>query len=434
MDKGISGSLKKFRDEWEAHLTQGLLPFWLSRAIDTQNGGVITHFDRQGKDTGTDEKSLIAQSRFTYAMAATARAGYERERCTEAAAHSYRYLTEKMWDSEHGGFYWMTDRSGKVTIDRKIAYGQSFAVYALAEYYLAFGMEKALDYARRTFSLLNLHGADLAHGGFYEMFGRDWTLSSPGSAGGDRKTLDVHMHLVESFTSLLEADRADVNRRRLHEVIDLLTGRFYPASEGIGIPQYFPDWKRAPQIRFDIIWGWDRFAETGMKPQALDNGSYGHDLEFFWLLLRALRMLGQPLDARMPLFRRILDHFLKYGLDREYGGVYVEGPAEGPASDLQKEFWQQSEAVTALLDAYILFGGERFLDAYALVHRFIFDRMITPDMGEWLPLLERDGTPVWTHMGTSWKICYHTIRSALMCIERLNHLLGQGAPAREGRI
>jgi len=54
----------------------------------------------------------------------------------------------------------------------------------------------------------------------------------------------------------------------------------------------------------------------------------------------------------------------------------------------------------------------------------VFDKMIAHDVGEWLPLLERDGTPIWTHMGTSWKINYHTLRSAIMCIKRIDSLIG----------
>jgi mannobiose 2-epimerase len=77
----------------------------------------------------------------TYARSAAARAGYEMERALEFARHGAKYLVEKMWDEKHGGFYWMTDRKGRVTIDRKIAYGQSFGIYAMSEYYLATGDE-----------------------------------------------------------------------------------------------------------------------------------------------------------------------------------------------------------------------------------------------------------------------------------------------------
>lgn len=47
------------RKETERHLVNELLPFWTTRTKDVTYGGFITHFDKDGKDTGEDEKSLI---------------------------------------------------------------------------------------------------------------------------------------------------------------------------------------------------------------------------------------------------------------------------------------------------------------------------------------------------------------------------------------
>ena len=63
------------------------------------------------------------------------------------------------------------------------------------------------------------------YGGYWEMFHRDWTLCGPGSQGGDRKTLDVHMHLMEAYTTLYECTGQNVHRRKLLEDIDLLINR-----------------------------------------------------------------------------------------------------------------------------------------------------------------------------------------------------------------
>jgi mannose/cellobiose epimerase-like protein (N-acyl-D-glucosamine 2-epimerase family) len=49
---------------------------------------------------------------------------------------------------------WKVRRDGSRLDDGKITYGQSFAIYALAEYYLATSDRRALDYASQTFDLL----------------------------------------------------------------------------------------------------------------------------------------------------------------------------------------------------------------------------------------------------------------------------------------
>jgi len=64
------------RKESENHLVNELLPFWTVRMKDGINGGYITHFDKNGKDTGEDEKSLISQTRCLYTVSSAYRSGY----------------------------------------------------------------------------------------------------------------------------------------------------------------------------------------------------------------------------------------------------------------------------------------------------------------------------------------------------------------------
>ena len=411
------------RNEAKNHLVNELLPFWTTRMIDNTNGGFITHFDREGKDTGDDEKSLIAQTRCLYTIASAHRAGYGEGKYVGLAKHGADFLIDKMWDREHGGFFWMMDRKGNVKIDRKIIYGQSFAIYSLSEYTLATGDPSGIEYAGKVFDLIQKYCADTMYGGYWEMFHRDWTLCGTGSQGGDRKTLDVHMHLMEAFTALYECTGKDVHRRKLLEVINILLYRIIHPQYKTGIPQFYKDWTVAPQIKFDIIWGWDRFTNEGKKSNVTDNTCFGHNAEFAWLLIHALEILKIDPAVYSDVFRTIFDHTVHNGIDYESGGVFVEGPHAGGVSDREKEFWQQAEVLTGLLDAYIMFKDPEYWRAYQNVHRFVFDKMINKGVGEWYPLLTRQGEPIWTHMGHSWKINYHTVRSMIQSIQRLDKIL-----------
>ncbi len=419
MDKAeITGCLEESRE----HLVNELLPFWTRRLKDERNGGFITHFDKEGKDTGEDEKSLIAQTRCIYTLSSAHRAGYGNGKLGELARHGVDYLIDKMWDKEYGGFFWMTDRKGNVLNDQKIIYGHSFALYSLSEYTLATGDERGRHYAEAIFDLIQKYCVDSMYGGYWEMFLRDWSLCGPGSKGGDRKTLDVHMHLMEAFTTLYECTGMDVHRRKLLEVIDILFKRIVHPEYKTGIPQFYGDWSVAPQIKFDIIWGWDRFSEEGQKGNATDNTCYGHNAEFAWLLLHALEILKADPDNYSKELRIIFDHTVDNGIDTEFGGVYVEGPHSGGVYDKEKEFWQQAEVLIGMLDAYLMFGDKKYWDAYKNVHRFVFDKVVNKEVGEWYPLLSRRGEPIWTHMGHSWKINYHTVRAMIQSIQRLEKI------------
>ncbi len=409
--------------EIENHLKNELLPFWINRMIDKENGGYITHFDQYGKDTGEDEKSLISQTRSLYTLSSVHRSGLIKGDFSHMARHGVDFLLEKMWDNEYGGFFWMADRKGNIKIDKKIIYGQSFAIYSLSEYTLATGDERGRDYACRVFDLLQKYCVDTMYGGYREMFHRDWKLCGPGSQGGDRKTLDVHMHLMEAFTTLYECTGEELHRRKLVEVINILLKRIIHPEYKTGIPQFFEDWTIAPQIKFDIIWGWDRFTGEGVKPNVTDNTCYGHNAEFAWLLIHALEILGENIDNYRDTLKKIFDHTVDNGIDLEYGGVYVEGAHSGGVYDREKEFWQQAEVLIGLLDACLLFRDPKYWVAYKNVHRFVFDKMINREAGEWFPLMTREGKPIWTHMGHSWKINYHTVRSMIKSLKKLNLLL-----------
>jgi len=408
--------------EAENHLVNELLPFWTTRMMDYKNGGYITHFDEEGIDTGEDEKSLIAQSRSVFTLSSAHRAGYGEGKFASMAEHGIRFLIDKMWDKKFGGFFWLMDRSGNVKIDKKIIYGHSFAIYCLSEYTLATGDPLGIDYAEKTFDLLQKHCSDTYNGGYFEMFDRDWTLAGPGSLGGDRKTLDVHMHLMEAFTTLYECSKREVHRRKLLEDIEILLNRMMHPEFKTGIPQFTADWQVAPQIKFDIIWGWDRYTGEGEKSNPTDNTCYGHNAEFAWLLNFASEILGTGPGKYRDLFIQIYDHTINNGIDKTYGGVYVEGPHAGGVYDMEKEFWQQAEVMIGTLDACLLTGDGKYWDAYSNVHRFVFEKVINQKAGEWYPLLTREGEPIWTHMSHSWKVNYHSVRAMIESIRRLKKL------------
>jgi mannobiose 2-epimerase len=411
------------KQECENHLNNELLPFWYSRAMDTVNGGFITHFDKLGNDTGEDEKSMLGQARSIYSYASAYRSGLGGDQSKVLAKHGVDFLLEKMWDREHGGFYWMTTRKGEVINNEKILYGHSFAIYCLSEYSLATGDKRGLEYAEKTFDLIQKHCVDTHYGGYFEMFHRNWELKGPGPAGGDRKTLDVHMHLMEAFTALYECSGKELHSRKLQEIINLLTDKILHPVSKTGIPQFYANWAVAPQIKFDIIWGWDRFTEDGSKGQAEDNTSYGHNVEFAWLLMHALEVLNIPISVFREVIQKQFDHTLSDGIDWEFGGVFVEGSHSGGVYDREKEFWQNAEMLIGLAQACVVLDLEKYWPVYKNVHRFVFDKIINHKVGEWWPLLTRQGEPIWTHMSHNWKINYHTIRAMVETIRRMNRLL-----------
>lgn len=436
--------------EVQQHLHQELLPFWTSRGPDfgadsaSKSGveggaggggsagagsssgqrGFLTYFDQHGKATGEGDKSFLSQCRCIFTYAQVHRAGYGDGKYLKYAQDGFEWVLEHFWDDRHQGFYWITDRAGKPVNDNKIVYGHSFAIYSFAELFLAGGNPKALEWAVRVHDLLRVRAADTARGGFYEMFSRDWSLRPGGAYGGDRKTLDVHMHLMEAFANLYAASKDDRHQRTGREMIDLLLGKIYHPVHGTGISQFSFDWQPLRAIIFKTVWGIDRDVDDPVG-RPLDNTSYGHNVEFAWLLNWALEELGVNRIPYLDALRKLYDHCRQYGIDWKLGGVFCEGPNEAPARERNKEFWQQAEALVGFLDACETFGPRDYWPAYWNVHRFAFDIGINHAVGEWWPLFDEHNKLLYTHMSHAWKVNYHTVRSMIEAEKRLKRLIAK---------
>jgi len=409
----------------EAYLTDTLLPFWIDRSPDREAGGFLTYFDREGKATGERDKTFLMQIRMLYTMASAHRAGYGQGRCEDLARWAADFILDHYWDDKHDGWIWIADRHGSPTFSGKVGYGQCFAMYAFSEYFLATGDPRGREAAERTYSAVCRHMADSRHGGYYEIMQADWQPERGGKFGGDRKSFDVHMHMMEALTTLYEMTGSDTHRRRLIETIDLILTRMLHPVHGTGMMQFALDFTPLRAIMFAVEWGSDEEPPDGLA-RPLDYTSYGHNVEFAWLLLHAADVLGQPRTDYAPVIERISRQCVRFGLDDQYGGVFIEGPADGRPAEMHKQFWQHAEVLVGMLDAYDLLDDETYWDAFMNVHEFVFDKWINhAGGGEWYALLDRDGTPIWDYQGHAWKISYHTVRSMIQVSARLRRRLGQ---------
>lgn len=409
----------------EKYLSDVLLPFWTERSVDREYGGFLTYFGRDGRPTGQTDKTFLGQIRMLYSMSSTHRFGYGGGRCAELAKWAADFIVEHFWDERHEGWNWIADRSGRIKVDGKVGYGQVFGMYAFSEYFLATGDARGREAAERTYAAICKNMLDTARGGLFELMQPDWTPERPGRYGGDRKSMDVHMHAMEALTSLYEMTGRATHRRRLLEMIDILVGKMLRPIHGTGYIQFTLDYQPLPAIMFAVDWGRDAQPEDGCA-RPLNYTSYGHNVEFAWLLLHAADVLKVNRSTYGEVVRRVFDHCVEYGIDWPYGGVLVEGPHDGPPTLFEKQFWQQAEVLVGMLDALALFGDEKYWKAFRSVYDFVFDKFVhMPGGGEWFERVARDGTVIDDALGHAWKICYHTMRSMVQTVRRLRSLAGR---------
>ncbi len=161
----------------------------------------------------------------------------------------------------------------------------------------------------------------------------------------DGRNFNSQLQRLEAFTVLYAASGSDVHGRRLREVIDALACDAAPGGE------------RA--------------------------------LELLWLMRLALETLGADLRPYWELWNGMATHALQRG-------------SEWECMDVR----QHAEALVGFLDAYELFGDERYLEAYESIWSFVCPRRLRWD--------EKSVDP--------WEFAYHTGRAMIECAERLERL------------
>src|SRR5215470_13143209 len=404
---------RKLGDEVEATLRRDVLDVWFPRSIDNQNGGFNSGFDRKWQPTPSEGKFSVFQGRMTWVSSQIVVQRPElRDKFLPIAHHGLNFLNDVLWDKQYGGFFWGLDDHGQISPyfgDRKELYGESFAMYGAAAAYLATKDPKALRLAQNAFRWIDEHAHDAKNGGYYEWLTRegkplDATAESQSSSGGfpiGYKTMNTHIHLLESFSQLYEVWKVDTLRKRLEELLTVVRDKVC-VQPGVMNLYFTNDWRPVP-----------------------DHDSYGHDVETAYLMLEAEDVLGVPHDPRTEQMARMLvDHALAYGWDNAMGGFYNEGTTFGKPEDRRKEWWVEFEGLNALLLMHEKYGKEtpRYFDAFLRQWRFISEHQIDSEFHGVYQEVGSDGSVENSTKGQIWKAAYHDGRALLNVTARLRKL------------
>jgi mannobiose 2-epimerase len=411
---GATASLADRAKEIKADLAARVLPYWFDTAQDTVNGGYLLSDDLVKGRTPPKEKAIVTQARMVWTFSLAHRKGFSdaRRDYRAAAAQGYRFLLEHFLDREHGGYYWKTDLAGQPVKQHKFVYGESFVIYALVEYHRASGDPAALRHAMDLYRTLQRRSHDPQRGGWVEHFTRDWRPLALRDPAGEvevagLKSANTHLHLMEAFTELYEVTRDAEVRRSLEESLRLNMDYFYPADAAQSCFHRQPDWSVVTDPR-----------SAGL--------SYGHNVEFAWLMVRAEQVLGRPPSWRH--FAAHLDHALECGFDHARGGLYNRGTGREPASDTAKVWWVQSELIAACTDALLHQPNAGYEAALTKTLDFVARHMTDPKDGIWVGTVLADGKPQNTSKANSWKANYHDVRALVKFVEAFGARTGAAPP------
>lgn len=401
--------------ELERALRDNVLGFWLPRCLDREHGGYALHLDRQGEPTGKTSKGIVSQCRMLWLFAHALREGHGSTELLEAAALGFRFVAEKMWDAQSGGFMWEVDASGdKVVRGKKHLVGQAFPLFALSEYYLASGRREALELATQLFELLEERAHDGRFGGYLEFFNGNWTPAPADEIGylsepARFKLMNSHLHALEALTVFHRANRDPLVGERLRELIRIQSETVVRKEFGACTDKYERDW-------------------TPRLEPASRHVSYGHDLENITLLSDACAVAGLENSALLEVYKSLFAYSLKYGCDDRRGGFYESGPLGRAADRRDMIWWVEAEALWSALRMFELTGDVEYLAVFNRLWEFVSWAQIDWTHGEWYERVRPSGriTGEKAHL---WKCGYHNGRALIECIKGLRTLQSVGSGA-----
>jgi len=386
----------------KAELAEKILPYWFDTAQDTNHGGYLLADDAKGRGQARD-KQLVSQARMVWGFSHAHSKGFSTDRrdYLKAAKQGLQFLEARFLDRETGGYFWKTDLAGKPTVDRKYLYGEAFVIYAQVEYFRASGDRTALESAMELFRVIQKRAKDPRHPGWFEHFTHDWRLITEQDdtievelAG--MKSANAHLHLMEALAELYDTTRDAAVKAALEESLRLNTEYFYPADAAKSAFHFHPDWSPSTNPR-----------SVGL--------SYGHNIEFAWLMIRAEQVLG-----RAPSWDHChahVRHALKSGFDHGRGGLYSHGVGDEPADDETKVWWVQAETIAALADGIVHRPNAAYAKALEQTIDFTWKHLVQPADGIWIDSVAADGRPRSTAKANNWKANYHDVRAMVKFIE-----------------
>ena len=389
----------QLKAEVDEVLIKNILPYWMSKLIDLENGGF------KGRVTGNEvvideaPKGVVLNARILWTFAAAYRV-YKNESYLQTAKRAKDYLLNYFYDKEHGGVYWLLDYKGNPVETKKQIYAQGFAIYGLSEYYRATQDNDALKYAIKLFKSIEEHSFDKKNNGYLEALTQDWQLIDDmrlsEKDANVQKTMNTHLHILEPYTNLYRVWKDDFLKEQLKNLIELF------------LEKIIDDKTKHLKLFFDTNWKSD-----------YDIISYGHDIEASWLLYETALVLN---DAEViNKVRTIVPHIVKAaeeGLEID-GSMVYEKNIQTKHTDKEKHWWVQAEAVIGFLNHYQYYNNEDSLKKALDCWNYIKKNIIDWNCGEWFwSVFENGSINRDEDKAGVWKCPYHNSRMCMEIIER----------------
>jgi cellobiose epimerase len=395
--------LETLKAEVKDELVSNILPFWMTKMIDSKDGGFYGRIDGSGLVYDNADKGCVLNARILWTFSSAFRV-LKNPDYLKTAERSKDYLLDNFFDKESGGVFWLLDHKGKMKDGKKQIYAQAFAIYGLTEYYRVTNDRKSLEKAIELFRLIEKYSYDKKFDGYFEAFSREWgvldDLRLSAKDANEKKTMNTHLHVLEAYTNLYRIWKDDLLKNQLRSLIGVFTDRIVN-NQTYNLNMFF-----------DEEWN-----------DKTDLVSYGHNIESAWLIYEAAHVLGdESVTSKVKKICLGIAESSKKGIMADGSMIYEKFFKSGHL-DTDRHWWVQAETVVGFLNAFSLSGKEEFLNLSLAAWKFISDHLVDRQNGEWYWSVDNNLQPnLKEDKAGFWKCPYHNSRMCLEIIERQNNI------------
>jgi len=409
---------------YENELCCNILPFWLDRCEDKENGGYLNCFTNDGSRLVSRNKYIWSEGRFLWLFSKMARmkrpfTSVQRARFLELAKSGRDFLVQHGFaEGKPLRCVFLTDDKGNPLYvpgyDRyDISTGaDGFAIIGLCEYALATD-------DRETYQIVKeLYESTMEREESFRFGAYPYPISDRYVQHGMYMGWVLRSFCMSRAADHFEPDYSPIPKKRMRDAIHILMTRFVDDA----------------YVLREVL-----YRDFTIVPGAFGNHSNpGHTLEEMWFIQQGTELLGDI--SYTETCAKVAKKALENGWDPIYGGLYhfcsVTGgepiAAEGDPVDEptyrqlmngwgDKLWWAHSEGLYSALLFATLTDDKELMDWYWKLFEYIFRVHPNPnrEIKEWVQILTRDNRPQEKVTGLPVKDPFHIARNLICILELL---------------
>lgn len=406
-------SMKKF---YADQIQYRFLPYW-SRYVDTEYGGILNCLSNTGDRLLAEDKFTWSQGRWLWVLGRIHELnrqgvfpGVSREELEGWMKGTWDFIRNHSIYGDSICCYVLT-RDGKMKQDGRTGrydasiYADCFALIGMAQYV------KTMEYREGYGAVQSLYHS------IVERIGKDDFLTEPYPIPEGCRIHGIPMILVNT----------------VHEYILMKQRLGLPVEEETAYAR-----EKLEFILEELYDGDGHIREhkntaEGQKKNLLERHiNPGHTLEDAWFMTEFLEQFG-GLDQYLGRICEIVKNTFKAGWDQEYGGLFrfvdcgggqpkgIHGGSSYEELILNtwdmKLWWPHSEVLYLFPKLYELTGDEEFLADYEKCFTYAFTTFPNQELGEWVQIRTRDGSPQEKLVALPVKDPFHIMRNFIKNVE-----------------